>query len=431
MRTRLRRFLLCFAAAALTTAASDSNRLVVHEWGTFLAMSGSDGIALDGMYHEEHALPSFVHARSRDQLRLPTSRIKGETPVIYFYTARPRRARVDVGFPTGLWTQWYPQATFVSPGLAKTGTAPLTRNGRIGWDLDIVPADSPHGALPATPSDALWNHARQVDSAYVRTASSPQPGVPAEWERFLFYRGLGEAPLPVSARASADRVTATTSEVTGLRHLFILRVEGRRGAFSYISELAAGSVLEQRLPSMTDALPLETFASRLSDAMARRLVESGLYEKEARAMVNTWRASYFQTEGVRLLFVLPQAWTDRFIPIAITPEPTALIRVMVGRLELLDPAREQRAEDAIRNLTSNDRVVRERAFALLRAEGRFIEPIVRRTLRTTTDASVRMLGQRLLSTDFVTRISAGQADSTGEPGPQTDRLASQAASSSP
>ena len=33
--------------------------------GDLLAMNGSDGISRDGMYHEEHALPSFVHARAR------------------------------------------------------------------------------------------------------------------------------------------------------------------------------------------------------------------------------------------------------------------------------------------------------------------------------------------------------------------------------
>ena len=52
---------------------------VVHEWGTFLAMGGSDGVALDGMYHEEHGLPSFVHARGRDQapaLTVPSPRAR-------------------------------------------------------------------------------------------------------------------------------------------------------------------------------------------------------------------------------------------------------------------------------------------------------------------------------------------------------------------
>src|SRR6185436_15485600 len=118
---------------------------------------------------------------------------------------------------------------------------------------------------------------------------------------------------------------------------------------------------------------------------ARRLVESGLYEKEARAMVNTWASSYFKTDGVRMLFVLPQSWTDRFIPMRINPAPQQLVRVMVGRMELLDAAREQRAEDAIRQLSSTDPARRERAFEALRAEGRYVEPIIRRTLRTTAD----------------------------------------------
>src|SRR3954452_11450597 len=65
MRIRIA-VLLGLAATALGAAHSDSTGLVVHEWGTFLQMNGSDGVSLDGMYHEEHALPSFVHARSRD-----------------------------------------------------------------------------------------------------------------------------------------------------------------------------------------------------------------------------------------------------------------------------------------------------------------------------------------------------------------------------
>ncbi len=69
------------ASAAAMQVQAQSSDLVVHEWGTFLAMQGSDGVTLDGMYHEEHALPDFVHARSRDQLRLPSMILKGETPV--------------------------------------------------------------------------------------------------------------------------------------------------------------------------------------------------------------------------------------------------------------------------------------------------------------------------------------------------------------
>src|SRR5688500_12676147 len=107
--------LLAVLCAALTAAAPGGGRstMVVHEWGTFLGMNGSDGVSLDGMYHEEHALPAFVHARGKDQLRIRSAMIKGETPVIYFYAKRPQQVSVRVDFPGGIWTQWYPQATTV------------------------------------------------------------------------------------------------------------------------------------------------------------------------------------------------------------------------------------------------------------------------------------------------------------------------------
>src|SRR5690349_22525216 len=113
---------LLLALTAGATIAKAPPEFTVHEWGTFLAMNGSDGVTLDGMYHEEHALPGFVHARSRDELRLPTSNMKGETPVIYFYSDAPRTVEVQVGFPHGIWTQWYPQADLVGPSFAQTGS---------------------------------------------------------------------------------------------------------------------------------------------------------------------------------------------------------------------------------------------------------------------------------------------------------------------
>ena len=69
MNKRILGVSLLLAGAAFGVGAAPTERgsdLVVHEWGTFLAMQGSDGVTLDGMYHEEHALPAFVHSRSRD-----------------------------------------------------------------------------------------------------------------------------------------------------------------------------------------------------------------------------------------------------------------------------------------------------------------------------------------------------------------------------
>jgi hypothetical protein len=390
-----------------------SDDLVVHEWGTFLAMSGSDGVTLDGMYHEEHALPAFVHARSRDQLRLPSVILKGETPVIYFYTDRRQKVRVDVRFPRGLWTQWYPQAQVVGPQFSHGASSTDPRDGRIVWCAEVIPPGPGAPEPPRTASDSLWNFARQVDAAYVRTSDRTKDGRPGESERFLFYRGLGQAPMPVRfTSASGGTLEVGRDEAHGAGHLFILRVEGGRGAYAYRPALKPGQTLTDVIPSMEGARPLDRFIDEVADDLRLRLVESGLFDREARAMVNTWRTSYFQTEGVRALFVLPRAWTDAFIPLEIAPKPREVVRVMVGRIELLTPERERLADRAVRDLASPEAASRERAFHFLRDQGRYVEPIVRRVLKTTADERVRALCRRLLTTDFVTELRAAAHEPT-------------------
>jgi hypothetical protein len=393
--------LLVVVAAAIGAAQSQPpSDLVVHEWGTFLAMQGSDGVTLDGMYHEEHALPAFVHARSHDQLRLPSVDLKGETPVIYFYTQRKQNVWVKVDFPRGVWTQWYPQAGHVGPQFSASGSLLQPRGGHISWSVEVLPNSTP--ALPQTAKDALWNFARDVDAASVKAGS--------EAERFIFYRGLGRAPLPLQMTMNDGRLESSQH----LRHLFILRVENGKGVYRYLPELKSGESITGVIPRMTDALPMDEFTRKVVRDLATRLVESGLYPKEARAMVNTWRTSYFHTDGVRVLFVLPQTWTDEFIPMEVSPQPKQIVRVMVGRLEVLTPERERLAENAVRDLAASDSATRERAFNFLREQGRYVEPIVRRVLRTSKDEKVQTLCKRLLLTDFVTELrSAVNAPTNG------------------
>jgi hypothetical protein len=107
-----------------------------------------------------------------------------------------------------------------------------------------------------------------------------------------------------------------------------------------------------------------------------------------------------------VLFVVPQSWTDEFIPMTVIPKPEKVVRVMVGRIEMLTPEREQLAEAAVRSLADPDSGKREQAFAFLREQGRYVEPIVRRVQRTTTNENVRILCRRLLLTDFVTDLRA-------------------------
>lgn len=396
---------VCATLSASPGSTKPAEDLVVHEWGTFLSMQGSDGVTLDGMYHEEHALPQFVHSRSKDQLRMRSVDVKGETPVIYFYTAKPRTVTVTVGFPQGIWTQWFPQGIQVAPGLAQTSSPPEPRNGRLVWRPQLFPS-TPKGTLPklpATPHGSLWDHAREVDAAYVQTQSNDGP----EIERFLFYRGLGKATLPLSYKASDPAAVSWQGAPSQpARDLFLLQVKNGKGSWAFLPELRSGTASRSAFGALSAPLPLPEFSKRVADALAARLESHGLFKKEARAMVNTWRESYFHTEGERILYVLPQEWTDRFIPLTIEPKPRQTVRVMVGRLEILTPEREQKIETATRNLASPDSAVRGQAFQSLRGLGRYAEPALKRVLTKTTNETVRLLARRLLTTGFVTELRA-------------------------
>ena len=54
---------------------------------------------------------------------------------------------------------------------------------------------------------------------------------------------------------------------------------------------------------------------------------------EAEAMLNTWKASYFQKPGLRLFYIVPRAWTDYFLPLEFSV-PARVTRVIVGRVDL-------------------------------------------------------------------------------------------------
>lgn len=367
-------------------------------------MADSDGIVIDGMYHEEHALPAFVHHRTEDTTFSRIATLKGETPVIYFYTDQPRRVRVSVDFPTGIWTHWFPAAVRAGRYAGNASAENPLTNGHLGWVANLTPP-SPNDRLPPTQPGALWNFARQVpDAATVRMTAdtvlladnkvgpmTPRrvPGS-GETERFLFYRGLGKANLPVRFLPEENGGQLTCSEP--VRHILVVEVKGGRITCREFPTLALGQTLSKVTQQMRP-----TSAEALARRMSQNLQQAGLFPAEARALVNTWKSSYFGSDGVRVLFLLPQTWTERFLPMRIAPSPDRLVRVMVGRIEGLTRTREQTVADAVRQFPHEP----ERSFATLEAQGRYLEPILNRLVRTPSSPEVGEIAARLLQTDYV------------------------------
>src|SRR5438876_696334 len=136
--------LFCAAARGLAVSpgasAPDSRTFTVHEWGTFLSVQGSDGVTLGGMVDNDEALPAFVESRSIANWNRSMLRIKGETPVTYFYTDRPRVVQVKVDMPEGLLTHWYPNVCRFGPSPMQRPAA-TPRNSFLDWcNVTLLPS---------------------------------------------------------------------------------------------------------------------------------------------------------------------------------------------------------------------------------------------------------------------------------------------------
>ena len=124
------------------------------------------------------------------------------------------------------------------------------------------------------------------------------------------------------------------------------------------------------------------------------LMSHGLYEREAEAMLNTWRDSWFE-EGLRVFYVLPRQSVDAILPITIEPRPAELVRVLVGRAELITPEMERDVAEQLAKLDDPSAAVREAARTEIDKYGRFANTILGQVARHATDELTRSRGQRL------------------------------------
>jgi hypothetical protein len=412
---KIKLFVSVVAAVYLHCTASmqASEDYVAHEWGTFTSVQGADGIQLGWNPLIISELPKFVYNRlpaTQDgkQTRFPYGGAKSgfvtlqrmETPVIYFYSGKDQRVSVSVDFPQGMVTEWYPQVRTPT----STGKEGVSAEGpkRLDWaNVRILPQQQ-HEALAAVlPLDQTGSHyyaARETDADYLRvgTGDSTQ-----ETEKFLFYRGIGnfQTPLTVTQNGSdADEIQLQNSGSEELRHFFVYTVHGNDGKFLYIPKLAAGKSQSVKLHPDRNRSSLPVLRSEIARQMRDALVREGLYEREAAAMVKTWDESWFAEQGVRVLYVLPSAWTDRILPLTLDPKPREIVRVMVGRAELITPTMEWDLMKQIVRFSESDEQLRARAVTNTRSIGlgRFLEPAARRLMARMTSAEFSKVSWELV-----------------------------------
>jgi hypothetical protein len=342
-----------FGTSYAFTKGADPVPLTVHEWGTFTSVANADGTAATWQTLSNASdLPCFVERIKLGVKGQVMGTVRMETPVLYFYTSQDTTVDVSVRFLGGLVTEWFPRAA-VTPDVLHAGAlAPRDVESRITWkNVRVQP-----GASPAFPTDTDRSHyyaARQTDAAPLESSSDK--------EKFLFYRGIGRFPPPLTATirpgGSVD-VRNVSSEPVGTIVLF----ENRRGTFGYRVAHSASQELTIEQPSVGSG-----DLAGLQRELERILAGQGLYEKEAAAMVATWRDSWFE-EGTRLFYIAPKSLIDAVLPLQIKPNPTEAARVFVGRVELVTPRTMQDVKDTI---VAND-------FSGFASYERFMGPITAR-----------------------------------------------------
>ncbi|MCB9952116.1 MAG: hypothetical protein H6824_14135 [Planctomycetaceae bacterium] len=443
---------VAFADEAPESDAVDAP-LVVHEWGTFTSFSGSNGVRLEFRPLTQNDLPGFVSGAftslfSKQSLRA-IQRL--ETPVTYFYTDVERDVRVSVDFPSGLLTEFYPPPRIIKPEFTpgiqvptntsdgKTTAGVPIREGHADWGkFHLIPVNQlapgiqdeklalriashvERTMVPETDGNP-YGYARMTDSAIVQVrhpVGTPFPSTSQQntftldpstrfvaagdyFEKFLFYRGVGQFDLPVSMSSENGETFHIQNDgdfpLTGL---FLVEHKNDKRRFTALSSLPANSTVDLKLP------PAPIKNDTLVSEMVTALVQAGLYEKEATSMVRTWSGSWFHEEGTRLFYIIPDEVTDKLLPLHVSPQPTEQVRVMVGRLEFLAPDVERQVEDmvtqsysdrALVELAANGRApqfeLTTETLTQLQQLGRFADPALVRVAQITESPALRSHAQ--------------------------------------
>jgi hypothetical protein len=389
--------LLAFAASAF--AADASANFTVHEWGTFTSVQGGDGVPLRWQASQIGDLPRFVYdwfrpglgRQASSQLIFGKGGLSGlqrmETPVIYFYSDTEFTADVEVHFPNGLITEWYPQAGQIGPCSLKTNMEAglkkhIAKENLIHWqNVRVLPARLDVETATPLSTDTNGTHyfaARESGSAFLRVNNLSPTNAADEFEKFLFYRGTGNFKTPLVVRTSDDgTVSVENIGQIPLAHLILLHIQGSKAEWSQLDRLAPHArQLWRRLNSVParEQPSLAQTQEQIGDLMAEALAGEGLFPAEARAMVKTWSNAWFTEEGVRVLYILPRGWTDEILPLELKPQPRDLVRVMVGRAELITPELQKEITAQLKLANTGDGPAKERLAEYWKKLGRFANP---------------------------------------------------------
>lgn len=341
------------------------DRLTVHEWGTFTVLQDESGTQLSGVNVDDEPLPGFVHHLPASTIvptvldsrywyyrmkgvprRHPQVTVRLETPVIYFYPPADQKSPLEVDvraeFRGGWLTEFYPNAEIDIDGanLEEFDFSRLSTNtlGSLTWEkLKVGTTDRG----PKT-DEHVWLAPRETRAVPVTAANG-------EAESYVFYRGVGhfDAPLKVLLDRVSGHARFTSAlpsdqsspEPEAIPDVWLVHVhEDGRVAYRHLTEVRFDEQGAAKLDPVSFRFVDDDFDSqnldRLRASMHASIVDQGLFEDEATAMLSTWQRAYFESPGLRVFFPVSRSWTDQRLALDLSVEAD-VERVMMCRVELI------------------------------------------------------------------------------------------------
>jgi hypothetical protein len=347
--------------------------LVVHEWGIFRVHNDID-LANADMRAVWDGLPKFVYGQvsGRDLPRFWRNVELVDKPVLFFHSPDPIDVELRIDFPTGFPGVWWPGTQ--TPAIRYGTLTPAAKDGEpfrfLEWQLSLKePPKGMRKDVAMHPvEDKHWVktlRAVQADDVFARVGEQNQG---CERERFVYYDGLLPRGKWVEITVEKEKIAlANRAE----HPVFDVTVVDRRTAghtrVARMAKLDSKATIKELEFKEEDA---KDWPASGHDALTRQLKDAGLFEDEAKSLVELWKEELFSSPGLTLFYRLPQEEYDRLLPLKMKPRPEKLARVGLVQHPHCEPDLAERVAALAKDLDNDDFETRERAQNRLDEIGR-------------------------------------------------------------
>jgi hypothetical protein len=349
-----------------------SKGLEVHEWGVYRAHQDGEMVNAD-MRAIWAGLPPFVYGQV-DGRKLPIHyqdlRIT-DKPVIFFHTPQAVTVDLRIDFPGGMPGVWWPgtlRPALRDGKLLGDGTVDKPHKS-LEWRLNVkAQRGIPTGKVPLPSVKAgHWIETLRAVKADDVYAHVGEEELGQEHEKFVYYDGL--LPRGKWAEIAVEKEKIVVSNRADFPLLDLAVVDNRKPDQPRVARLARfDAKTDKKTLDFNDADP-KMFADEAVKTLTKQLKDAGLQEDEGQALAVLWKTDLFQTEGVTLLYRLPQEEYDRLLPLTMKPRPEKLVRVGLVVHAHCEPDLAEKVKGLVTDLDSDDFQTRQGAHKRLEGLG--------------------------------------------------------------